>query len=77
MAYMPIAVKKKVENSAQNAWWRIALRSVQPSSNEIRIGLFHDVRRAGREQPPRQQQQRQQEKQRDGAENLIAPRQPK
>src|SRR6266581_9704001 len=39
--------------------------------DEIRIGLFHDVRRAGREQPPRQQQQRQQQKQRDGAENLV------
>ena len=31
---MPIAVKKKVENSAQNAWWRIALSSVQPSSTK-------------------------------------------
>ena len=29
---MPTAVKKKVENSAQKAWWRIALTSVQPSS---------------------------------------------
>ncbi len=29
---MPTAVKKNVENSAQNAWWRIALASVQPPS---------------------------------------------
>ena len=29
---MPTAVKKKVENSAQKAWWRIALTSVQPWS---------------------------------------------
>ena len=37
---MPIAVKKKVANSAQNAWWRIALTSVQPSSTKSGSALL-------------------------------------
>ena len=37
---MPIAVKKKVENSAQNAWWRIALSKVQPSSAKSAAALL-------------------------------------
>ena len=35
-----MAVKKKVANSAQNAWWRIALRSVQPSSTRSAATLL-------------------------------------
>ena len=34
IAYIAIAVKKKVENSAQKVWWRIALFSVQPLSTK-------------------------------------------
>ena len=37
---MPIAVKKNVENNAQNAWWRIALTSVQPSSRKSAAALL-------------------------------------
>src|SRR5487761_2656036 len=37
---MPIAVKKNVENNAQNAWWRIALASVQPSSAKSAVAFL-------------------------------------
>ena len=37
---MATAVKKKVENSAQKAWWRMALTSVQPSSMKSVSAFF-------------------------------------
>ncbi len=37
---MAMEVKKKVENSAQNAWWRSAPSSVQPASTKSSSAFF-------------------------------------
>ena len=68
---MPTAVKKKVENSAQKAWWRIALSSVQPSSTKSASAFLTTCGEPRGEQPPRQQRQRHQQAQRDDAEDLV------
>jgi len=42
---MPIAVKKKVENSAQNAWWRMALASVSSATATFKTILAAEMQK--------------------------------